>query len=100
MATEREEVVVDPDCSGCPALRTRCRQLFFESGARAHIRGFQFGRVSSGAGSARRLILPLGVSGNASSATKIEGTMYSGNRVTQMTSQFGDVTGRAPDRTQ
>ncbi len=36
--------------------------------------------AESGAGRARRSTLPLGVSGNASRATKAEGTMYSGSR--------------------
>ncbi len=37
----------------------------------------------SGAGSARRSSLPLAVSGSASSATKADGTMYSGRRSRQ-----------------
>ena len=70
-----------PTCVDAPAPRAQMPA----SSSSVGVRGATYacassGRAPSGAGSALRSTLPLGVSGSASSATNAEGTMYSRQR--------------------
>ena len=75
VAAEREEVVVDPDTLETKHLRKQGAQdLLLRRARRPPHRSHR----CSGAGSARRSSLPLGVSGSRSSTTNADGTMCSG----------------------
>ena len=72
VAAEREEVVVDADALQPQHLgEQRAQQLLLRRARAARI----VAGVRSGAGSALRSSLPLGVSGSLSSATNAAGTM-------------------------
>ena len=72
MAAQLEEVVVDADALEPQHLGEQPAQDLLLRGAR---RTSHASASKSGAGSARRSSLPLGVSGSRSSTTNADGTM-------------------------
>src|ERR1035437_4202187 len=83
MAAKVEEVVVTADAGLLAEMQYLLpdpRHRFFNFAFRGNVVLALVGAVS-GAGSALRSSLPLGVSGSDSSRTKALGTMYSGSSV-------------------
>ena len=78
VAAQLEEVVVDADPLQAQHLGPDVGEHLL-AGVRGRRVGTAAAGCRSGAGSAWRSTLPLGVSGSASSTTKAEGTMYSGS---------------------
>ena len=73
---------------GTPSTSPRCAASSSSVGvARGDVARRRRPWPASGAGSALRSTLPLGVSGSASSTTKAEGTMYSGSRCCRQRAQ-------------
>ena len=78
MPPEVEEIVFKPDARDAEELRPDFGHDLFRLGLRPpgrHKAASRARRAASGAGSARRSTLPLGVSGSADNSMKAEGTM-------------------------
>lgn len=70
-----EEIIVDAYAVDAEQIGPHVGERFLNGRLRNSKSDVQLGRFTSGAGSALRSILPLGVRGSSFTATKAEGTM-------------------------